>query len=124
LSIADPREFAHAPNAPWPVKRGGWVLRVYEHSLGRAFVVLFVLSWIGHLVAGFLDYAADLMAHGQASPTLADSFASSRFWFQSFQNWEIEFLAIAAMVLVAVYLRQGGSPESKPVHAPHDETGR
>jgi hypothetical protein len=46
------------------------------------------------------------------------------FWFESFQNWQSEFLAIAAMVWLAVYLRQRWSPESKPVHAAHDETGR
>jgi hypothetical protein len=55
---------------------------------------------------------------------LSDYLTSARFWFESFQNWQSEFLAIASMVWLAVYLRQRWSPESKPVHAPHAETGR
>ena len=108
----------------WPVRRGGWVLRVYEHSLGLAFVLLFLVSWAGHGLGGFAVYAADQLEHGRGAPTLGDYLTSARFWFESFQNWQSEFLAIASMVWLAVYLRQRWSPESKPVHAPHDETGR
>jgi hypothetical protein len=124
LVDADPRDFAAEPDAPWPVKRGGWVLHVYEHSLGLAFMLLFVVSWMGHAVGGLAEYAADQVEHGQPRPALADYVVSARFWFESFQNWQSEFLAIASMVWLAVYLRQRWSPESKPVHAPHDETGR
>ena len=123
LVDADPRDFAASPDAPWPVRRGGWVLRLYEHSLGLAFVLLFLLSWIGHALGGFAEYAADEVAHQQPRPALTDYLVSARFWFESFQNWQSEFLAIASMVWLAVYLRQRYSPESKPVHAPHDETG-
>ena len=123
LVDADPRDFADRPDVPWPVKRGGWLLRLYEYSLGLAFVLLFLLSWVGHALGGHAEYAADQVAHGRARPALADYLASSRFWFESFQNWQSEFLAIAAMVWLAVYLRQRWSPESKPVHAAHDETG-
>ena len=124
LVDADPRDFAAEPDAPWPVKRGGWVLRVYEHSLGLAFVLLFVVSWVGHAAGGFAEYASDQVEHGQPRPTLADYVISARFWFESLQNWQSEFLAIASMVWLAVYLRQRWSPESKPVHAAHYETGR
>lgn len=124
LVDADPRDFADNPHAPWPVRRGGWVLRVYEHSLGLAFVLLFVMAWVGHALGGFAEYAAERETHGQSAPTLPEYLRSSRFWFESLQNWQSEFLAIAAMVWLAVYLRQRGSPESKPVHAPHAETGR
>jgi hypothetical protein len=124
LVDADPRDFATNPDAPWPVRRGGWVLRLYEHSLGLAFVVLFLLSGIGHALGGFTEYAADQVAHQQPRPVFTDYLTSARFWFESFQNWQSEFLAIASMVWLAVYLRQRWSPESKPVHAPHDETGR
>ena len=120
----DPRDFADDPKAPWPVRRGGWVLRLYEHSLGLAFVLLFLVSWVGHAAGGFAAYAADQVEHGQGEPSLTDYLASARFWFESFQNWQSEFLAIASMVWLAVYLRQRYSPESKPVHAPHDDTGR
>jgi hypothetical protein len=124
LVDADPRDFAGEPNVPWPVRRGGWVLRVYEHSLGLAFILLFLAAWVGHAAGGFAEYAAEQVEHAQARPTLADYLSSPRFWFESFQNWQSEFLAIASMVWLAVYLRQRWSPESKPVHAPHDETGR
>jgi hypothetical protein len=124
LVDADPRDFADAPDAPWPVRRGGWILRLYEHSLGLAFVVLFLVSFAGHALGGYAEFAADQTTHGQPAPALGDYLWSSRFWFESFQNWQSEFLSIAAMVWLAVYLRQRGSPESKPVFAPHDETGR
>ena len=100
------------------------MLRFYEHSLGLAFIGLFLISWVGHAAGGFAEYAADQVSHGQGRPTLNEYLVSARFWFESFQNWQSEFLAIAAMVWLAVYLRQRWSPESKPVHAPHDETGR
>jgi len=124
LVDADPRDFAQDPDAPWPVRRGGWILRLYEHSLGLAFVLLFLLSWIGHALGGFAAFAADEALHRQPPPVFSDYLTSSRFWFESFQNWQSEFLAIASMVWLAVYLRQRWSPESKPVHAPHTETGR
>ena len=123
LVDVDPRHFADNPDAPWPVRRGGWILLIYEHSLGLAFVLLFLLSWVGHAAGGFVEYAADQVDHGQPRPVFSDYLASPRFWFESFQNWQSEFLAIASMVWLAVYLRQRWSPESKPVHAPHDDTG-
>lgn len=124
LVDADPRNFADAPDAPWPVRHGGWVLRVYENSLGLAFVALFLIAWVGHVLGGFAVFTADQTAHGRPHPALADYVTSSRFWFESFQNWQSEFLAVASMVWLAVYLRQRRSPQSKPVHAPHGETGR
>lgn len=124
LVDVDPRDFAGNPDAPWPVRRGGWVLRLYEHSLGLAFVALFLVSFVGHALGGYAVYASEEVLHRQPRPMLSDYLVSSEFWFQSFQNWQSEFLAIASMVWLAVYLRQRWSPESKPVHAPHDETGR
>jgi Domain of unknown function (DUF6766) len=124
LVDADPRDFVNEHDVPWPVKRGGWILSIYEHSLGLAFILLFGISWIGHALGGFAAFAADEVSHGQPRPELTEYLVSSRFWFESFQNWQSEFLAIAAMVWFAVYLRQRWSPESKPVHAPHEETGR
>ena len=62
--------------------------------------------------------------HGEPGVSLLTYVSSSRFWFESFQNWQSEFLSVAAMVWLAVYLRQRGSPESKPVHASHADTGR
>ena len=119
LVDADPRRFADSPDAPWPVRRGGWILTVYENSLGLAFVLMFLLSWAGHAWGGYYAFNADQAEHGEATASFAAYLASPRFWFESFQNWQSEFLSIAAMVWLAVYLRQRYSPESKPVHAPH-----
>jgi hypothetical protein len=123
LVDADPRDFAHLSDVPWPVKRGGWILKLYENSLGLVFVILFLISWTGHAAGGFAEFGDDQITHGLAAPTFAAYLAAPRFWFESFQNWQSEFLAIGSMVWLAVYLRQRHSPESKPVHAPHDETG-
>jgi hypothetical protein len=124
LVDADPRSYAHLEDAPWPVKRGGWVLTLYEHSLGLALFLLFLLSGIGHAFGGWAEYRRDQHLHGQPPPGFLDYVTSSRFWFESFQNWQSEFLSVGVMIWLAVYLRQRGSPESKPVHAPHHETGR
>jgi hypothetical protein len=124
ITDADPRAFADQPDAPWPVRRGGWVLRAYEYSLGGALFLLFLLSFVGHAIGGWVEWNADRRIHGEAAASLAAYVTSSRFWFESLQNWQSEFLSVGAMVWLAVYLRQRGSPESKPVHAPHAETGR
>jgi hypothetical protein len=107
--------------SPWPVKRGGWIRRVYDHSLSLAFALLFVGSFVIHLLAGAAEYRQDQRAHGQAPVSILEYLGSSRFWFESFQNWQSEFLAILAMVVLAVFLRQKGSPESKDPATPHWE---
>lgn len=110
-------------DAPWPVRRGGWVLKVYEHSLSIAFLLLFAVAFGAHAVGGARAYSDDQRAHGGAPVSVGEYLQTSRFWFESFQNWQSEFLAIAAMVLFSIHLRQRGSPESKPVDAPHSHTG-
>jgi hypothetical protein len=124
LVDADPRAFSDLPDVPWAVRRGGWILRVYEYSLGGVLFLLFLVSFVGHAIGGWADYNADQRLHGEPAISLVGYATSSRFWFESLQNWQSEFLSVAAMVWLAVYLRQRGSPESKPVHAPHAETGR
>lgn len=109
--------------APWPVRRGGWVLRLYEHSLSIAFLLLFVVSFAAHAVGGAIDYSDEQVAHGGAPVGVLGYLATSRFWFESFQNWQSEFLALVGMVVLSIFLRQRGSPESKPVDAPHSLTG-
>ena len=86
--------------------------------------LLFLVSFVGHLIGGWAEQSAEQRLHGQPAGALLDYATSSRFWFESLQNWQSEFLSVGAMVWLAVYLRQRGSPESKPVHAPHAETGR
>lgn len=119
----DPAQQTPRPDAPWPVRKGGWVLKLYENSLSLALFLLFLASFVIHLWGGGLAYNEDLAAHGQAAiPVLAYLF-TPRFWFESFQNWQSEFLSIACMVVFSIYLRQRGSSQSKPVDSPHSETG-
>ena len=119
----DPREAANRPDAPWPVRRGGWMLTLYEHSLSGLFFILFFLSIAGHAIGGAKTYSDEELAHGGQPVTTLQYLGSSQFWFESFQNWQSEFLAVAVIVFASVYLRQRGSPESKPVAEPHHETG-
>lgn len=120
----DPTRSRKKKNAPWPVRRGGIVLKLYENSLSLAFLLLFILSFTLHAISGARDYNQDQLGHGNAQQvTTIEYVGTARFWFESFQNWQSEFLAVAAMVVFSIFLRQKGSPESKPVDAPHSQTG-
>jgi hypothetical protein len=119
----DPRQAADRPGVPWPVRRGGWVLTAYEHSLSALLFILFFLSVAGHVISGAKEYSSEELAHGGQSVTMLQYLGTSQFWFESFQNWQSEFLAVAVIVFASVYLRQRGSPESKPVAEPHYHTG-
>ena len=109
--------------APWPVRKGGWVLRVYEHSLSIAFIALFLISFWIHAVGGARARSAEELRHGGEAISASEFLATPQFWFESFQNWQSEFLSLVAMVVLSIWLRQRGSPESKPVDAPHSQTG-
>jgi len=119
----DPRDSASKEKAPWPVRRGGIVLRVYENSLSLTFALLFLLSFWLHAATGVVRFNEEGRAHRQPPVSTSDYVRSSQFWFESFQNWQSEFLSLAAMVTLTIVLRQRGSPESKPVDAPFWETG-
>jgi hypothetical protein len=119
----DPRRHRGDPDAPWPVRRGGVWLTLYKNSLLIAFVVLFLGSMIGHALGGTAEYNADQVEHGEPRVSVVEFVRTSEFWFQSFQNWQSEFLAVGSIVVLTIFLRQQGSSESKPVHAPHDQTG-
>jgi hypothetical protein len=120
----DPRASRNKRNAPWPVRRGGLILKLYEHSLSLAFFLLFVISIALHAVSGAADYNQEQAVHAGFAPLSPLQYmGTSRFWWESLQNWQSEFLAIAAVVVLSIFLRQRGSPESKPVDSPHEETG-
>jgi hypothetical protein len=119
----DPRDHADDRDAPGPVKRGGWQLVLYENSLLIAFFGLFFLSLFLHALSGTAEYNAEAKSHGEGPLSVLEFVRTSAFWFQSFQNWQSEFLAVGAIVLFTIVLRQRGSAESKPVAAPHDQTG-
>ncbi len=121
----DPRKSRNKKDAPWPVRKGGMILTIYEHSLSLAFLLLFLGSFFLHAVGGAGEYNEDQREHGSAERVTAMEYmATSRFWFESLQNWQSEFLAVGSMVVLTIFLRERGSKESKPVDAPHDETGK
>jgi hypothetical protein len=121
---ADPRLARGERNVPWPVRSGGVALKLYENSLVLAFMLLFVLSFALHAVGGSMEYNDEQRAHGETSEVSTLQYvATPQFWFESFQNWQSEFLSLGVMVVLSIFLRQRGSPESKPVAAPHSDTG-
>jgi hypothetical protein len=120
----DPAEHADDPDAPWPVRRGGPWLAVYKQSLSLAFIALFLSSFLLHAWTGSRVFNDEQASAGSADRvTLWSYLGRSQMWFESLQNWQSEFLAVAAIVLLSIFLRQHGSPESKPVHAATASTG-
>jgi len=119
----DPKEARGKPDAPGPVKAGGLALKLYANSLTIVLLLLFVISFTLHVAGGVSAYNAEQQAHGGETVSALGYLATSQLWFESFQNWQSEFLSIAAIVVLSIFLRQRGSPESKPVAAPHGETG-
>jgi hypothetical protein len=118
-----PKGARRHPESPWPVRYGGLPLKLYQNSLGLAFVLLFLASVLLHAYGGAIEYNQDQLEHGGQAVSVMGYMGTSRFWFESFQNWQSEFFSTAVLVVLSIWLRQKGSPESKPVDAPHDETG-
>ena len=119
----DPQQSSN-PDAPWPVRRGGWILKLYQNSLSLAFGILFVASFALHAWGGARATCDDDRTHRQPDcPSTVEYVQTSKFWSESLENWQSEFLAVASIVVLSVYLRQQGSPESKPVNTPHHEHG-
>nr|WP_315150399.1 DUF6766 family protein [uncultured Flavobacterium sp.] len=110
-------------DAPWPVKTGGLLLELYKHSLTIALLLLFIVSFIFHFYGSLKDENELLTLKGLPLKSVSEYLSDSRFWFESFQNWQSEFLSIFAIIILSVYLRQIGSSQSKPVDAPNMETG-
>jgi hypothetical protein len=112
-------------DAPWPVHRGGLLLKIYSHSLSLALILLFVVSFLLHAAGGAREFNQEQLQHGSgAGVGLVSYMGTSRFWFESFQNWQSEFLSVAVLIVLSIFLRERHSPESKPVDEPHHETGR
>ena len=120
----DPEKHRDDPDAPSPVRRGGWRLALYKNSLSLAFLLLFLISFVGHAASGARKFNEEEREHGSTEVVSAIGYmAQPQFWYESLQNWQSEFLAVLAIVLLSIWLRQWGSPESKPVHAAHTDTG-
>jgi hypothetical protein len=111
------------PNSPWPARTRGFLHHVYSNSLLIVMGVIFVGSWFGQSVTGWTAYNSEQADHDQSAVSWGEYVLRPDFWERSLQNWQSEFLAVGTMAIFTVYLRQRGSPESKPVGAPHDETG-
>ena len=110
-------------DAPRPVKKGGIWLKLYENSLTISLFILFVLSFILHVHGSLKDANTENILQGKAPEKLSEYLLGSRLWFESFQNWQSEFLSIFAIIVLSIFLRQKGSSQSKPVDAPHSQTG-
>jgi len=113
------REPVPHKDAPWPVKKGGMWLKIYKHSLSLAFGILFLISFILHFYGSLKAYNTEQLAKKLPIHTTQEHFTDSQFWFESLQNWQSEFLAVAALVLLSIWFREKGSPESKPVDMPY-----
>jgi hypothetical protein len=111
------------PDVPEPVHRGGLLLKLYSHSFSLALVTLFAMSFWLHLAGSTRRSNEEALQHHQLMKTMVEMLAEPEFWYESFQNWQSEFLSIAVLLVLGIYLRERGSPESKPVAAPHAMTG-
>jgi hypothetical protein len=123
-SDEDQQVGAHAqPDSPAWAKVRGWKLGLYSRSLGLTMATIFVVSWLAQSIAGRSAFNGQQLSQRQDPVTWFGYVSSADFWSRTLQNWQSEFLAVASMAIFAVYLRQRGSSESKPVGAAHDSTG-
>ena len=111
------------PNSPSWAKTGGWRTSLYSNSLILAMGTLFLASWLVQSIAGWAAFNEERLQRLQDPVTWAAYLLNADFWARTLQNWQSEFLAVGTMVVLSIYLRQRGSPESKPVGEPHASTG-
>jgi hypothetical protein len=114
--------FSDAGSPRW-ARTGGLRTTLYSYSLLIVMTTLWLGSWLAQSIAGASAYNADQLDHQAATVSWLSYLGTSDFWDRTLQNWQSEFLAVGSMAILSVYLRQRGSPESKPVGAPHDATG-
>jgi hypothetical protein len=114
----------HAPrSAPLWARTRGWRTNLYSNSLLIVMTTIFFATWFAQSLTDKTVYNAEMEEHGQQAVSWASYVGTSDFWEKTLQNWQSEFLAVGTMAVFTIYLRQRGSPESKPVGAPHDQTG-
>ena len=111
-------------DSPAWARTGGWRTAVFARSLGLLMGVLFLLTWAASSIAGWAAYNSEQLGDREDPVSYAGYLGAADFWNRSFQNWQSEMLAVGSMAVFSVYLRQRGSPESKPVGAPHTVTGQ
>jgi hypothetical protein len=110
-------------DSPRWAKLRGLPRLAYENSLLVVMATIWVGSWFAQSITGVAQYNSERLDHHQLTVSWLDYLGRPDFWEKTLQNWQSEFLAVGSMAILAVYLRQRGSPESKPVGAPHDATG-
>ncbi|MEV0558338.1 DUF6766 family protein [Streptomyces sp. NPDC050597] len=115
-------EHAKESSPRW-AKAGGWRRAVYSHSLLLVMGTVFLLSWLVQSITGTAAYNEQRLRQLQAPLSWTDYLGAADFWNRTLQNWQSELLAVASMAVLSIYLRQRGSPESKPVGAAHGATG-
>jgi hypothetical protein len=116
-------EINEGTDAPAILRWGRTARQLYANSLGLALGAMFVISFALHLLFSARDAGQEALQHQEAAPTVIEHLTSAQFWFESFQNWQSEFLSTAVLVVLSIWLRQRESPESKAVAAAHSETG-
>jgi hypothetical protein len=114
-------DYANARSPLW-AKARGWRTAIYSNSLMIAMTAIFIGSWLTQSITGWTHYNDEQVEHDEPTVSWAGYLGRPDFWEKTFQNWQSEFLAVGTMAVFTIYLRQRGSPESKPVGAPHDET--
>lgn len=114
---------AMKPGAPAILRKGRLARALYARSLGITLFLLFLLSFLIHWTQSAAAAAEEAKRHGEATLSTLAYLDDPQLWFESFQNWQSEFLSTAVLVLLSIFLRQKESPESKPVAAPHAQTG-
>src|SRR5688572_14849747 len=110
-------------NSPSWAKARGWRLSLFSNSFILVMGLIFLLTWVAQSFASWTVYNDEQTAHDEEPVSWLTYLGSADFWERSLQNWQSEFLAVGTMAVFTIYLRQRGSPESKPVGAPHGETG-
>jgi hypothetical protein len=109
-------------NSPKWAKVSGWRHTLFSNSLLIVMGTIFILSWLAQSLSGLVVFNAEQVEHGQQVIAWGEYLGSADFWNRTLQNWQSEFLAVGSMIALSVYLRQRGSPESKPVGTPHNTT--
>jgi hypothetical protein len=123
-SDEEQRVGAHArPHSSAWARAGGLRTAIYSNSLLLVMGGIWVASWLAQSISGRIGFNAEQLDHQAAPVSWAAYVTTADFWNRTLQNWQSEFLAVGSMVILSVFLRQRGSPESKPVGAPHAETG-
>jgi hypothetical protein len=111
-------------NSPAWARVGGWRTTLFSRSLGLVMLALFLLTWVASSITGWAAYNSEQLGELEDPVSWVGYLGEADFWNRSFQNWQSEMLAVASMAILSVFLRQRGSPESKPVGTPHEVTGQ